>query len=494
MKVAICVSEAVPFAKTGGLADVAGALPKALKDRKIDSIVIMPAYKSVMDKNFNLELVESGLSVKLNETSTLGFDLYRTRHEGIDFYFIRNDNFFGRENLYGTPQGDYPDNNIRFGFFSKAIFEVLLKIDFIPDIMHLHDYHFALASVFLRDIKQKDAKSPFARTSAVFTIHNIAYQGIFGPDTLGLCGIDPAHFTMEGLEFYGNVNFMKAGIVYSAKITTVSPTYADEILTPEYGYRLEGVLASRRSDLSGIINGIDYSVWDPATDKALFANYSLQDTAPKQRCKSSLIESLFGKTDISQVQNKGIPVIGMVSRLSEQKGIDLIAGALEEFMKYDVYLVILGTGDEKYHRIMQQLQDKYKERFSLTLGYSDKLSREIYAGSDIFLMPSYYEPCGLGQLISLKYGTIPVVRNTGGLADTIIDIRTQGDIKKGGQGFKFYDYNVPAFLEALERSVKFYRDGKSWEKIVQNGMKCDFSWDYSAGKYLSLYKSAMEKK
>ena len=493
MKTETCVSEVFRFAKTGGLADVAGALPKALKEKGLKPVVIMPAYKQIFDKNFKLELIAENMSCRLNEASIIDFDLYRTNHEGIDFYFIRNDDFFGRDNLYGTPQGDYSDNNIRFGFFSKAIFEVLLKIGFIPDIIHLHDYHFALASVFLSDLKRKEKDSPFAATNAVFTIHNIAYQGIFGPETLGLCGIDPAHFTIEGLEFYGNVNFMKAGIVYSNKITTVSPTYSREILTEEYGYRLEGVLASRQDDLSGIINGIDYSVWDPATDSAIYANYTASNIEPKIQCRKQLLKSLFGNSAAS-ANNSAAPIIGMVSRLSEQKGIDLIAAAIDELIKYDVYLVILGTGDEKYQSIMQKLQDKYKDRFSLTLSYSDELSRRIYSGSDIFLMPSHYEPCGLGQLISLKYGTIPVVRNTGGLADTIKNIKTAGDVENGGQGFKFSEYRAKDFLEALKRSVDFYRDKELWEKIIQNGMASDFSWRYSAGKYRELYESAMVKK
>ncbi len=511
MKVAICVAEAVPFAKTGGLADVAGALPAALKIKGVDTFVIMPGYKSIFEKDYPMQTVSKGAKVQMNASENIEFDLYRTTLKNVDFYFVRNDSLFGRENLYGTAQGDYTDNNLRFGFFSKAIFKVMELISVVPDIIHLHDYHFGLAALLLHDIKNNDKTTPYKDTKSVFTIHNLAYQGVYGSETLELCGIDSKYFTSEGLEFYGNVNFMKAGIVYSDKITTVSPTYSKEILTSRYGYRLEDTLKSRAEDLSGIINGIDYTVWDPAKDKAIFANYGINDLAGKKKCKDNLISEAFGMAasgaagaagdagddgNIHNGQNKSEPatnpdkpLIGMVSRLSEQKGIDLITGAMEDIMKNDVYVVILGTGEEKYHNILMEMQAGYKDKFSLTIGYSDKFSRQIYSGSDIFLMPSNYEPCGLGQLISLKYGTIPVVRNTGGLADTIIDIKNPEDIDKGGQGFMFTEYAADAFYIALKTAIDFYYDKRLWSKIVKNGMDCDFSWDYSAGKYKELYES-----
>jgi starch synthase len=518
MKVAICASEAVPFAKTGGLADVAGALPAALKNKGVDSFVIMPGYKSIFEKDYPMRMVSAKVKVQMNISDSIEFDLYNTTLDNVDFYFVRNDSLFGRENLYGTAQGDYSDNNLRFGFFSKAIFKVLEDLSVVPDIIHLHDHHFGLAALLLHDIKINDKATPYKDTKVVFTIHNIAYQGVYGRETLELCGIDSQYFTVEGLEFYGNVNFMKAGIVYSDKITTVSPTYAREILTEEYGYHLEDILKSREKDLSGIINGIDYTVWDPAKDKAIFANYDINDLAGKKKCKGSLISQAFSSAntddmrggsaddtqngpgkDMQADKQPGItdmpdkPLIGMVSRLSEQKGIDLITDAMEDIMKNDVNVVILGTGEEKYHNILLKMQAKYKDRFSLTIGYSDKFAREIYSASDIFLMPSNYEPCGLGQLISLKYGTIPVVRNTGGLADTIIDINNPGDIDNGGQGFMFDEYEAIEFYKALKTAIDFYNDKGLWNKIVKNGMACDFSWDYSAGKYKELYESIGRK-
>jgi starch synthase len=357
-------------------------------------------------------------------------------------------------------------------------------LDFIPDILHLHDYHFALAALLLKDIKDTGKNPVFDKTKSVFTIHNIAYQGSYDRDILDICGIDGRYYSVDGLEFYGKVNFMKAGIVYSDRITTVSPTYAEEILTPEYGYGLDGILSSRMKDLSGIINGIDYALWNPETDSSIFQAYSSEDLSGKNACKRELLNTLFGK----KISLKK-PLLGMVSRLSEQKGLDLVADAMGPLMEEDVYLVILGTGDEQYHKILKDLQKKYSKKFSLTLAYSDKISREIYSGSDIFLMPSKYEPCGLGQLISLKYGTIPLVRNTGGLSDTIMDIRSDSDVTNGGTGFKFDLYDSGEFHGALKRALDFYGDSTLWKKIVINGMKCDFSWDYSAREYKKLYKS-----
>jgi len=484
IRVAVCVSEAVPFAKTGGLADVAGALPHSLRKMDVEPVVIMPAYGFIFKKDFNLKKIADNITVDMNRTYSEQFDLFSANNNGVNFYFIKNDKFFERENLYGTPKGDYSDNNVRFGFFSKAIFAVLEKLSFKTDIIHLHDYHFALTAVILRDLKSGSKNTFFKNTGAVFTIHNLAYQGIYDSSTLDICGISRKHLNIDGLEFYGKVNFMKAGIVYSDKITTVSPTYSREILTRHFGYGLEGVLTGRKKDLIGIINGIDYNLWNPATDSSISSNYDIKNLDGKRLCKQNLLSIFFGKSaDINK------PLLGMVSRLSEQKGIDLVADAMDAIMKNDLYLVILGTGDEKYHNIMLKLQSKYKEKFSLTIGYSDKLSREIYSGADIFLMPSNFEPCGLGQLISLKYGTIPVVRNTGGLADTIIDINTIKDIKKGGQGFKFSEYSRQQFYSVLKRAVDFYNDRNLWTEVILNGMRCNFSWDYSAEKYKNLYNS-----
>jgi len=489
MKVAMCVSEAVPFAKTGGLADVAGALPGALKKAGVRACVIMPGYGFIFERHPEIEKVAENIMVSVNPEYSQHFDLYTSRFNDIDFYFVKNDRFFTREGLYGNSQGDFSDNSLRFGFFSKAVFKVFEKIDLVPDIIHLHDYHFALVSLLLKDMQLKNPESRFKDTKIVFTIHNIAYQGIFGRETLGILGIGYEYFSIEGVEFYGRVNFMKTGIVYSDCITTVSPTYAKEILTEEYGYGLEGILKSRQQNLFGIINGIDYGIWNPQTDTSIAKNYDIRDISGKRACKKALISDLFGLKGKTLETALEKPLAGMVSRLSEQKGIDLITGAMDNIMKNDLFLVILGSGDDRYQRLLLDIQKKFSNCFSLTLGYSDQMSREIYSGSDIFLMPSKYEPCGLGQLISLKYGTVPVVRDTGGLSDTIVDINTDKDIKSGGQGFKFSHYQPEKFYKAFKRALDFYADSKLWHKIMANAMMCNFSWDYSAEKYSRLYTS-----
>jgi starch synthase len=483
IKVAICVSEAVPFAKTGGLADVAGALPAALKKVGISPIVLMPGYGHIFEKFKGIEEVNGKISLPVNQLYTEEFGLYRIYHRGVYFYFVKNDKFFARENLYGTSMGDYSDNDIRFGFFARAVFKILEELDYIPHIIHLNDYHFALSALILKDIKSSKEKSAFKKTKTVFTIHNIAYQGIYERDILGALGIDNNYFNIDGLEFYGKVNYMKAGIVYSDKITTVSPTYAREMLTPGYGYGLDPVLKAREDDLSGIINGIDYEIWNPESDCHIKANYNTYDLSGKSICKRQLLSKLFeGNIDFHS------PVIGMVTRLSYQKGLDLIAETIDLIMENDLYLIILGTGDEQYQKILMQKKEEHGKRFSLTLGYSDKMAHEIYAGADTFIMPSRYEPCGLGQLISLKYGTVPLARDTGGLSDTIVNIDTEEDIERGGTGFLFKEYDTMELYKVIKKVLNFFKNKKLWEKIMLNGMSKDFSWEYSANEYKKLYE------
>ena len=485
LKIAICSTEAVPFAKTGGLADVTGSLPQALKKIGNMPIVILPGYEHIFSNFQNIEKVYENARVKISDKKEDYFDIYKILNKGVDYYFVRNSFYFGRENLYGTPQGDYEDNNLRFGFFSKSILELLRIIRFKPDILHLHDYHVALCSFFLSVEKSLNKNYYLNSTKTVFTIHNIAYQGIFGQETMEKIGIDRKYFNMDGLEFYGKINYMKGGIVYSDKITTVSPTYSREILTPEFGYGLDGVLETRKDCISGIINGIDYEYWNPENDMEITENYSTADMAGKTKCKKALLDKMFERPDYNR------PVFGMVSRLSEQKGIDILIEAIKNILEEKLYIVLLGTGDDRYMKLLKDIQMANNDKISLNLAFSEKLARMIYAGSDIFLMPSKYEPCGLGQLISLKYGTVPVARKTGGLADTIIDIGSEKDIDRGGQGFMFNNYDWQSLYYCMKKALSFFKDKKTWNKIVNNAMKCDYSWDYSAEMYIDLFKSVL---
>jgi len=485
MLIAMCSTEAVPFAKTGGMADVVGSLPSVLKKVGQECVVLMPFYTSIFGRDYDFKLIKKGLNVPINDAEEEFYDLLETRSGEVTFYFIKNDKFFNRNYIYGTPKGDYRDNPKRFSFFSKAILFALEELGTGPDIIHLNDYHCALAAAYLDQIRKegRPEKDFFRRTSTVFTIHNLAYQGVFDRQVLDYCGLGQKYFHINGLEFYGRVNFMKGGILFSDKITTVSPTYAKEILTPEYGEGLEGVLRFRQNDLEGIVNGIDYSIWDPENDQSLCTNYNIRDLSGKMDCKDSLLKNYLGSG------KKEAPLIGVVSRLSEQKGVDLIVDAVDRLMGMGFYMIILGTGDEKYHRLLKQQQKKHKGKLSVNITYSDKLARLIYSGCDMFLMPSKYEPCGLGQLISLRYGTVPVVRDTGGLSDTIKDIRDEKDIGAGATGFKFAGYSSPQMVEALERALSYYKNGRLWNRIIKNGMNCDFSWTSSAESYKKLYLS-----
>ena len=494
LKIALCSSEAIPFAKTGGLADVVGTLPYSFKNNKIDPIVIMPGYGFIFKKYPDAQKILENFKIKINNNYFEYFDVYKINNNSVDFYFIKNDKFFDRDYLYGTPQGDYEDNNLRFGFLSKAILATLENINFCPDIIHLHDYHVALTAVFINKEKEEKRNSFFKNTHIVFTIHNLAYQGIYDKSTLDLLDLDNSYFSIDKLEFYGKINFMKGGIVFSDKITTVSPTYSKEILTAEFGYGLDGILRVRQKDLIGIINGIDYEIWNPQNDKFIFANYDIKNLDGKRLCKNNLLNNLFNDNKNNKTQiDYSAPALGIVSRLSEQKGIDILIDGFDLLMQKNIYLIILGTGDEKYMQQLNSLYKKYKNKFSLNIAFSDKLAREIYAGCDMFLMPSKYEPCGLGQLISLKYGTIPIVRNTGGLADTIKDIKSTNDVDNGAQGFKFDEYSSEALINAINNALNFYSDKNLWQKIIKNAMSCDYSWDYSAKKYKEIFLELVNK-
>ncbi|MCG9479591.1 MAG: glycogen synthase GlgA [Actinomycetia bacterium] len=485
MQVALCSTEAVPFAKTGGMADVVGALPRALKTQGVECMVIMPFYSSLLEKGYDFKLVKGGLNVPMNDYQEEFYDLLECNHQGIRFLFIKNDNFFNRNHIYGTPRGDYRDNPIRFGFFCKAILAALEELNLAPDIIHLNDYHCALVSLYLHQIRSLNlpGKEFFDQTATVFTIHNLAYQGIYGRQVLDMIGVGQQYFSMDRLEFYGSVNFMKGGIIFSDKITTVSPTYSREILTPRYGEKLEGILKSRKKDLTGIVNGIDYSLWDPENDNSLCTNYGRDDLKGKDQCKKHLLNNYFNHG------SSRAPLVGVVSRLSAQKGMDLIGQSLDKIIGMGFFMVVLGTGDHSYQKLLQDYQAKYKGNLSVNITYSDNLARLIYSGCDMFLMPSKYEPCGLGQLISLRYGTVPVVRDTGGLSDTIKAVGNQQDVADGGTGFKFGEYSSSHMLKALKTALSFYGNKSLWKKIMANGMKCDFSWKASALSYKKLYIS-----
>ena len=459
MKIVMCASEVVPFAKTGGLADVAGALPLALEQEGHDVIIVMPRYKSIQSPKFDIKKLKGDIS-------------YSTTGKKIKVYFIENDGYYNRDNLYGEKTGDYPDNLDRFSYYCKRTLELLKEIDFRADIIHVHDWQASLIPVYLKNTYANDAF--YKKTKTVLTIHNIGYQGLFPKDQFPRLGLDWSLFGIEGLEFYNQVNVLKGGMMFSDVINTVSPTYAKEIQTKEFGFGLEGVLAKRRDSVFGILNGIDYDIWNPETDKYIAKGFSADDASDKLACKADLQKYCNLPT------RKDVPLLGIVSRLAQQKGFDILAEGIDEICKMDLQLVILGTGDIKYHQIMEDMVRKYPKVISLHLKFDDPLAHKIYAGSDIFVMPSRYEPCGLGQLISFRYGTIPLVFKTGGLADTVSD----------KNGYIFDNYSKGALIETIKSAVATFKDEKKWKALVTRAMKSDFSWEESARKYVELYAKA----
>ena len=457
MKIAFVSSEATPYAKTGGLADVVGTLPHYLKTIGNEMAIVMPKYPNMKGTH-----VQS-LEIEMQKKYTV-----KVFSEG-DYLFIDYPPFFERTGLYGTEKGDYEDNCERFTLFCKAVSQLITERGYT--LVHCHDWQSGLIPLYVR------LKKPQVKT--VFTIHNLGYQGKFPGSKFPLLGLDEMYFNQEGIEFYGDISFLKAGIVYSDAITTVSENYAKEIQTSEFGFGLEGILREKSDKLSGIVNGIDYNHWNPETDNLIYAPYT--DFEGKQKNKQRL-------THECQIESKR-PLIGMVSRIAGQKGFDILIKAFPGIMDTGFSVVLLGFGEEHYYNKLKEYEHLYPNRVSISIKFDNKLAHRIYAASDFFLMPSRYEPCGLGQLISLKYGGIPIVRKTGGLADTVIEFEPT---TCSGNGFLFKEYSCTALLEAVQRAYDVYQNHTLFSALSENCMKYNFSWQESAKKYQRLYDSLLD--
>jgi starch synthase len=495
LKILIATPEAVPFAKTGGLADVSGSLPKALSSLGHQVKVILPKYKMVDKKTLKGTSAYDFQEVKVElpeipigeEREKIKLSSCRLPDSGIEFLFVVSDKYYDRDELYKdkTTGFDYKDNAERFILFSRGGLGVLKALNWQPDIIHGNDWQSALIPAYLKTLYAGDPF--FAGTSTVFSIHNIAYQGNFPKDSFGKMGLPKDLFyPTSPFEFWGNVNFLKVGASYADVLSTVSERYAVEIQSSsEFGFGLEGVLRTRNADLYGIVNGIDYEEWSPEKDEFIPYRYSEEDLSGKSKNKRALLE----KCNLPKIR-KRVPLIGIVSRLADQKGFDILAEISDELLTLDLQMVILGTGEEKYHQLFRQIEKKYPGKISVNLLFDNALAHLIEAGSDMFLMPSRYEPCGLNQLYSLKYGTVPIVRETGGLADTIKDYKP----KTGeGTGFVFTDYDSGELLGVVGRALQAYQNKDVWTKLMKNGMQQDFSWQASAKKYEELYLKALEK-
>lgn len=480
MKITFVASEGVPFSKTGGLADVVGALPKALVAQGHQVDVILPRYKMTKPAQAMPEF--SSVTIPLSAGFRFASIQDAGVAAGVHTYLVDCPEFFDRDGLYQIKGEDYPDNAARFAAFSLASLEFIKRSATPPDVIHCHDWQSALVPIYLRNLYQGDEF--FKSTAVLFTIHNIGYQGLFHPHVLPAISLHAGLFTIEALEFYGQVNLLKGGIIFSDFVSTVSRKYAEEIQTPEFGYGLEGVLMSRADRLQGILNGVDYDDWNPATDKLIPAQYSPEDLKGKRACKKALLEKMGATKPVLQR-----PVIGIVSRFAAQKGFDLIAGIVERLMAMDIYIVALGTGEPQYEELFRNMAARYPEKFLVKVAYDNNIAHMIEAGADMFLMPSRYEPCGLNQIYSLKYGTVPVVRATGGLDDTIEPFDG-----KSGTGFKFSEYSAEALLECIGHAVAAYHQPKAWQHLMLNGMKKDFSWDASAKQYSRIFQALHQEK
>ncbi|MFQ5866818.1 MAG: glycogen synthase GlgA [bacterium] len=484
LKILLASSEVVPFAKTGGLADVSGALPRAIKAQDHEVRVVMPRYRVVNNQKFGLKNLTKRLAIPVGGKVAIVSILEGELERGIPVYFIDYKPYFEREELYGTPEGAYEDNAERFILFSRAVLEAIKATGFQPNVIHCNDWQTGLIPVYLKTLYKNDPF--FQRTATVLTIHNIAYQGIFPKEILNLSGLGQEEFAPEKLELYGQVSFLKGGLVYADVLNTVSVTYSEDIQSsPEFGYGLEGVLAHRSQDLYGILNGIDYDEWNPAKDELIAVNYTIEEIDNKMECKKGLLEENNLPVNLNR------PLVGMISRLAQQKGLDIIGEAIDEIMYLDLYFILLGMGEEEYHRLFSRIGRKYPRKAAIHITFDNRLAHRIYAGCDLFLMPSRYEPCGLGQLISLAYGTAPVVNPTGGLADTIQEFEPETG---KGNGFLLSEYSSSALVNALKRAISVYRRNEAWQRLVKNMMEANFSWAASTKEYLKLYQRAMDKR
>src|SRR5579884_1952116 len=477
MHIAFVASECVPFSKTGGLADVVGALPRALAAAGHEISVYIPHYRHT--RVSGERTVVQSITVPFDDRYRFCSILTGAGYPGVRFFFVDYPPFFDREGLYGTASGDFPDNAERFALFCRAAIEAS-KILGVPQVFHCHDWQSALVPVLLRTVYLEDPA--FRDVATVFTIHNLGYQGLFPPDILPLVMLPWDLFTISKMEFFGQVNFLKGALAYADFITTVSKKYSQEIQTSEYGFGLEGVLRGRASTVAGILNGVDYDEWSPQTDKFTTAKYSPQDLSGKAKDKQDLLAA-FGVTNA----DPKLPVIGIVSRFAAQKGFDLISQIADRLAREEMIIVALGAGDKDYEDLFRRLNKQYPQKFAVKIAYDNKLAHKIEAGADMFLMPSRYEPCGLNQIYSMKYGTVPIIRATGGLDDTI---EPWDATSRKGTGFKFTEYNGEALLYAVKQALHHYADERIWRRIQLNGMTKDFSWKTPAAEYGRLYAAA----
>src|SRR5882762_3876228 len=475
MRILFAASEALPYAKTGGLADVLEALPRALVKLGHEVAVFLPRYRGVKSSSVVMPSLTIPQGTRLRFPAINNGAVLR----GVRYFFLDDPFYFDRDGIYGDKTREFPDNAERFTEFSRATIEMAKHV-WTPDVFHCNDWQTAMVPALLRSSYVDD---PVVKDiPVVFTIHNIGYHGVFPPESLTRAGIPQSLFHPGGIEFFGNANFLKGGLVYSDYLTTVSPRYAKEIQTPEFGYGLDGVIRSRGDRVVGILNGVDYTTWNPARDSFIAMKYSAKDLAGKQACKQDLLNT-FGLVN----DDPHRAVLGIVSRFADQKGFDLIADRAHEMLHEDVLLVVLGTGDKRYEELFRALADAYPGRVGFKFAYDNALAHKVEAGADIFLMPSRYEPCGLNQIYSLKYGTVPVVRATGGLDDTVENF----DVEHGtGTGFKFTEYTGTAFLYAVKQALQHYADERIWKRIQLNGMAKDFSWKTSAAEYAKIYGAA----
>ena len=496
LRILLASSEVAGFAKTGGLADVAAALPRALARMGNQVAIAMPLYASIRRSGLPIERMNTTLPVPMG-SRVLACRFYRSRLPNSDVpvyliehlpYFDRDDPATGRglyQQQLGSTRSDYPDNAERFVFFSRSVLELVPHLGFTPDVIHANDWQTGLIPVFLSETYR--TQPGYQKLRTVFTIHNIAYQGVFPREVMNLTSLPAWLFNQYQLEFHGLLNFLKAGVVFADAVNTVSPTYAREIQTAEFGYGLEGLLSGVNAKLSGIVNGCDYDQWDPESDRHLAAPYSSKTVFEKKPiCKADLQKRFHLKEDPEA------PVLGVVARLVSQKGIDLVMATAQGFLDLGCQLVVLGDGDQLFHTQLQALRDQRPDRVGIYLGFNELRAHVIEAGADLFLMPSRYEPCGLNQMYSLRYGTPPVVRSTGGLADTVVNTTVENLADKLATGFAFNDYTATALYDTVKWALTLYRDRHNdFQQVVRTGMAQDWSWDRSAVAYEALYRKVM---